>query len=105
MALRGKKLAVLVSAAPDQRGFQHALGVARAALNQGISVYLYCIDDAVAGVDDPRLQQLRADGVNLFACAYASQRRRLAMGDAASYAGLGVVNELITACDRFVSFN
>jgi sulfur relay (sulfurtransferase) complex TusBCD TusD component (DsrE family) len=96
---------VLVSAAPDQSGFSHALGVARAALNQGVSVYLYCIDDAVTGVGSPRLQKLRSDGVKLFACAYAAQRRRLPMETGASYAGLGTVNELIAACDRFVTFN
>ncbi len=105
MSLRDRKLAVLVSAPPNQPNFDHALLLARAALLQGVSVYLYCIDDAVAGVGDSRLRKLKAGGLKLFACAYATQRRNLPQDDRASFAGLGVVNDLMAACDRFVSFN
>lgn len=74
-------------------------------MDRGITVYLYCIDDAVAGVDDPELQALRQRGLILYACAYGAQRRELPLSDRANFAGLTVVNDLVAATDRFVSFN
>lgn len=105
MSLRGKKLGVLLSTHPDQPGFKHGLGLAEAALNEGVDVYLYCVDDAVHGVSRPQLQSLAARGLKLYACAYAAQRRRLPVNDKATFAGLAVVSDLIAATDRFVSFN
>jgi predicted peroxiredoxin len=105
MSLRGKKLGLLLSTRPDQPGFKHGLGLAEAALSAGVEVYLYCIDDAVRGIDDPRLQSMAARGLKLYACAYAAQRRDLPVSGAAIFAGLGVVSDLIAATDRFVSFN
>lgn len=105
MSLRGKKLGLLLSTRPDQPGFQHALGLAETALNAGVDVYLYCIDDAVHGVGQPQLQSLAARGLKLYACAYAAHRRHLPVNEKAIFAGLGVVSDLMTATDRFVSFN
>ena len=105
MSLRGKKLGVLLSTLPGQPGFQHGLRLAEAALDEGVDVYLYCIDDAVHGIGEPRLQTLAARGLKLYACAYGAQRRGLPVNDKATFAGLAVVSDLIAATDRFVSFN
>jgi predicted peroxiredoxin len=105
MSLRGKKLGLLLSCRPDHPNFEHGLRLAETALAEGVNVYLYCIDDAVPGVNLDRLQMLRERGVKLFACAYGAQRRNLALSDRAAFAGLTVVNDLITSTDRFVSFN
>ena len=105
MTLRGKKLGLLISTRPDQPNFERGLKLAEAALAAGVLVYLYCIDDAVPGVADPRLQALKARGLHLYACAYGANRRNLPLDDHATYAGLSVVNELIAATDRFLSFN
>ena len=105
MSLSGKKLGLLLSAPPDQPNFEHAIALASAAVKQGIQVYFYCIDDSVAGLDHPKLQQLKAQGINLFACAYGAQKRNLSLGDLATFAGLSTVNDLIANTDRFVSFN
>jgi sulfur relay (sulfurtransferase) complex TusBCD TusD component (DsrE family) len=105
MSLRGKKLGLLLSSHPDLPNFKHGLGLAEAALNEGLDVYLYCIDDAVRGVGQAQLQSLAARGLKLYACAYAAHRRGLAVNDKAIFAGLGVVSDLIASTDRFVSFN
>lgn len=105
MDLRGKKLGILISCRPEEAGFRHGLRVAAAALERGVSVYLYCIDDAVRGVADAELQALRGAGLNLYACAYGAQRRHLALSQDATFAGLTVVNDIIASTDRFVSFN
>ncbi|MFM7102117.1 MAG: hypothetical protein ACKO3N_13210, partial [Verrucomicrobiota bacterium] len=76
-----------------------------AALAAGLDVYLYCVDDAVAGVGDPGLQALRPRGLKLYACAYGAHRRDLPVDDRATYAGLTVVSDLVAATDRFISFN
>ncbi|MDB6018758.1 MAG: uncharacterized protein JWR19_3247 [Pedosphaera sp.] len=105
MVLRGKKLGLLLSTDPDHPNFAHGLRLAETALNRGVDVYLYCIDDAVRGVDHPLLQSLQTRGLKLFACAYGAHRRDLPVNDHALFAGLTVVNDLITSTDRFLSFN
>lgn len=103
--LRGKKLGVLIACKPDQPGFRHGLRTAEAALQRGIHVYLYCIDDAVSGVAEPELQRLKAAGLNLYACAYGAHKRHLPLTDQATFAGLTVVNDIIAGTDRFLCFN
>ncbi|HNQ88612.1 MAG TPA: DsrE family protein [Verrucomicrobiota bacterium] len=105
MTLRGKRLGLLLSTAATHPGFTHGIRLAEAALAQGLDVYLYCIDDAVTGVADPRLQALRQNGLKLYACAYGAQRRRLPLTDHATFAGLTVLSDIIATTDRFVSFN
>lgn len=105
MSLAGKKLGVLISCAPAEANFRHAVGLAEAALNTGVSVYLYCLDEAVAGLSDEHLQTLQARGLKLFGCAYAAQRRQLPLDDRATYVGLPMLSDVMADTDRFVSFN
>ena len=94
-----------VSPRPETANFRHGVRLAEAALNEQVTVYLYCIDEGVYGVADPRLQTLRARGLKLYACAYGAQRRGLSRDDQAVYAGLTIVSELMAATDRFISLN
>ena len=105
MSIRGKKLGVLLSTRPEEPQFGQGVSLAEAALLEGVDVYVYCIDNAVVGVDNPRLQSLRNRGLKLYACAYGAQRRNFAMSDKAIFAGLTIVSDLIAGTDRFVSFN
>lgn len=105
MLPQGKKLGILISAGPDKPSFSHGLGVAGAALAAGVDVYLYCIDDAVSGVNRSDLQALRERGLKLYACAYGAHRRNIPVNDAATFAGLTVVSDLVSGTDRFISFN
>ncbi len=105
MPLRGKKLGMLLSAGPENPAFGYGLLLAEAALSRGVSVYLYCIDDAVTGLADALLQGLKARGANVFVCAYGAQKRNIPLSDLATFAGLTVVSELVASTDRFVSFN
>ena len=105
MELRGKKLGVLISCPPGEPGFRHGLRVAEAAMKKGVSVYLYCIDEAVHGVGDPELQKLKSNGLNLYACAYGAHKRKIALSEDATFAGLTVVNDLMASTDRFLAFN
>src|ERR1041384_8523389 len=104
MSLRGKKLGLLLSTRPEDPRFRHGVSLANAALNAGVNVYLYCIDDAVLGVGDAQLQSLKARGLNLYACAYAARRRSIPLSECAAFAGLSVVCDLMAGTDRFLSF-
>lgn len=99
------KLGILISAGPDRPSFHQGVRFAEAALGRGHDVYLYCLDDAVAGVRDAGLQGLKAQGLKLYACAYGAHQRHLPVDDSAAYAGLTVVSDLVAGTDRFVSFN
>jgi predicted peroxiredoxin len=105
MSLRGKKLGVLISSKPESPKFLYGLRLAETALSEGVDVYVYCIDDAVNGVNDAKLQTLKEQGVKLYACAYGAHRRNFPLSDKATFAGLTVVSDLIAGTDRFVSFN
>ena len=100
MALSGRKLGLLLSGPPQGPGFAHGLRLAEKAIDRGVQVYLYCMDDAVSGLE--QLQPLKARGARVFACAYAAQRRHLPTQDLATFAGLGVVSDLMAGTDRFV---
>ena len=105
MSLTGKKLGVLISADPSEPSFRHGVEFAAAARGRGCDVYLYCIDEAVRGVRDPQLQSLKAAGIKFYACAYGAHQHGVPVDDAATFAGLTVVSDLVAATDRFVSFN
>jgi len=100
-----KKLGLMVSVAPDAPGFGQALGQAEASLAKGERVYLFCIDDAVPGLSDPRLAKLKADGLNLFGCAYSMRQRKLRLDDSAVFTGLSVLSDIMADTDHFESFN
>ena len=105
MAQEPRKLGILISVAPDHPNFLHGLQLATAALNAQDEVYLYCMDEAVHGVADERVQTLRAHGLRLFACSFAAQRRKLPQTENALYGGLTMLNDMMATTDRFVSFN
>jgi sulfur relay (sulfurtransferase) complex TusBCD TusD component (DsrE family) len=105
MSLRGKKLGLLLSSPPGEPGFQHGLCLAEIALQEGVDVYVYCLDEAVRGLAEPRLQSLAARGLKLYACAYGAQRRQIERHDQAAFAGLASLSDLLAATDRFLTFN
>ena len=81
------------------------MALAKAALSRGLRVYIYCLDEAVRGLGDVRLQALRHEGLVLYACAFGAQKRRIAPNALAVFSGLSVLSDLIAATDRFVSLN
>ncbi len=105
MDLAKRKFGLMVSTTPDHRNLETALGLSRAALERGADVYLYLIDDAVAAVEDPRLQTLAGRGLKLFVCAYGCQKRRQPLSDKATNCGLVVLTDLINGTDRFLALN
>ncbi len=105
MALHRKKLGLLISSLPDSPQFWHGIRLAEVALAEGVDVYLYCIDDAVTGVGEEKVQNLKSKGLKLYACAYGAHRRNFPLSDQATFAGLTVVSDLIAGTNRFLSFN
>lgn len=105
MQLTGKKLGLLLSTSPDHPNFQHGIRLAEAALRRGLHVYIYCIDEAVLGLDHPELQSLKDRGMNLFACAYGAHNHGVPVSEQATFSGLTVVSDLIASTDRFVALN
>ncbi len=105
MDVAKRKLGLMVSTAPDHRNLETALGLSRAALERGAEVYVYLIDDAVAAVEDPRLQALGERGLKLFVCAYGCQKRRQPLSDKATNCGLVVLTDLINGTERFLALN
>lgn len=104
MELRGKKLGVMVSSGPEAASFDCAYQLADAALQEGVQVYLYCMDEGVRGVADRRIRDLKAKGAQLFACAYSAQRRDIPTDDSAVFSGLATVSDIMSGTERFVSF-
>jgi hypothetical protein len=103
--LRGRKLGVLLSTAPDHPNLATCLALAQAALDRGVDLYLYLVDDGVRSAADDRVRALGRRGARVFACAYGAQRRRLPMSDDATYCGLVVLTDLLNGTDRFIALN
>jgi hypothetical protein len=105
MDLMKRTLGLMVSTAPDHPNLENALGLSGAALDRGAGVYLYLIDDAVAAVEDPRVQALSERGLKLFVCAYGCQKRRQPLSENATNCGLVVLTDLINGTERFLALN
>jgi len=102
--LAGKKLGVLLSTVPEHPNFRPALALMNGALDAGIRLYLYCVDDGVRAVATPEIQALKARGASLFGCAYGAHRRQIAVDESAAWSGLTVLADVVGSTDRFVSF-
>lgn len=105
MSSAGKKVGLLLFAPPGQPAFESCLQFATAALEQAATVYLYCIDEAVTGLANAQLQALQKRGLILYACAYGAQRRGIAIDNLATFCGLGILSDIITGTDSFLSFS
>jgi hypothetical protein len=103
--LTRRKLGLMVSTEPAHPNLDTAIGLSDAALARGADVYLYLIDDAVAAVEDPRVQALASRGLKLFVCAYGCQKRRLPLSERATNCGLVVLTDIVNGTERFVSLN
>lgn len=105
MSNAAKKLGVLLSTSPGTPGFRRGLDAAAAGLETGARVFIYCIDDAVSGLTNERLQSLRERGAVLYACAYGAQRRGIPVNELAVFGGLGLLGDLLAGTDEFVDGN
>jgi sulfur relay (sulfurtransferase) complex TusBCD TusD component (DsrE family) len=107
MSVAKKKLGLMLSTPPEHPNQATALGLAGAALDRGVDLYVYLIDEGVRGLGDERVRALAARGAKLFACAYGCQRRRIPLEDAGdvTYCGLVVLTDLINGTDRFIALN
>ncbi len=99
------KTGILLSTAPETTAFQDGVKAAAASLARGARTFVYCTDDAVRGVGDAGLQALRQRGLILYACAYGAKRRGLPINDLATFAGLGVLGDILAGTDEFLGFN
>ena len=102
--LTGKKLGVLLTTPPEHANFRPALALMRAAIDAGVRVYLYCIDEGVRCVAAPEIQALKERGASLFSCAYGAGNRSITLDDAAAWSGLTILADVVGSTDKFVSF-
>jgi sulfur relay (sulfurtransferase) complex TusBCD TusD component (DsrE family) len=102
--LAGKKLGVLLTTEPGHPNFRPALALMNAALDAGVRLYLYCIDDGVRAVATPEIQAIKERGASVFGCAYGAHRRNITVDDSAAWSGLTVLADVVGSTDRFVSF-
>ena len=102
--LAGKKLGVLLTTAPEHPNFRPALALMNGALDAGVRLYLYCVDDGVRSVATPEIQALKARGASVFGCAYGAGRRNIPLDESAAWSGLTVLADVVGSTDRFLSF-
>jgi len=100
-----RKLGILLSTPPNNKNLETVLGIISAAMTEKVNVYLYLIDEGVSCIHDRRLIEFSKGGLKLYVCAYGAQKKGIAPTDIATFGGLAVLSELISACDRFIAFN
>ncbi len=101
------KLGLLLSTAPSHSSVEMVFQLARAALRQGVDVYLYLIDEGVKSLKDARYLELVSSGVKMSVCAYGCQQHGVSTQDIdsrISLSGLVVLSSIIDGCDRFLAF-
>ena len=100
-----KRIGLMLSTPPEHPNLGTVVGLTRAALESGNEVYLYLIDEGTRALIDPRLKDLKSQGLKLYICAYGGQRHGIEPDDQAVFCGLVVLSDLIKGSDRFLSFN
>ena len=101
-----KKLGILLSTPPEHKNKITAVALANVSIAEGITTYLYLIDDGVYNINHPEINALAAAGVHLFACAYGAKRRNISLtNNTVAFSGLVVLSDLIKGCDRFITLN
>jgi sulfur relay (sulfurtransferase) complex TusBCD TusD component (DsrE family) len=102
-----RKLGFLLSTAPSEKTIETVVGLAEAAIRQGIDVYLYLIDEGVKSFTDTRFSRLLDGGVKMSVCAYGCQQHGVStqhVDSRISLSGLVVLSGIIDGCDRFLAF-
>lgn len=107
MNLEGKRLAIVVSTAPERGDLARAAALARAACERDVDVGLFFMHEAVRGLPDAQamLQELAEIGCDL--CACASSAHALGLGEADVGVLLGSQDDhaaLVHRADRVVAF-
>jgi len=107
MDLTKRKLGLLLSTGLEHPNLETAVGLTQTALDRGVDVYLYLIDEGVRALDDPRIRALPELGAKLFVCAYGCQKRGIPLRDSdrLTYCGLVVLTDLLNGTERFIALN
>lgn len=106
--MENKKFGVLLSTPPSHPSATTVAALCTEAIRGNYDVYLYLIDEGVANVHDARFSQLPHEGVKVFVCAYGCQQHGVptsGIDPRVSLCGLVVLSNMISGCDRFLSFN
>ena len=104
MDVRGRTLGVLIAMPPDSLSHGYALDLIRAALDRGVRVHLYLLDDAVKAAAQETILALAGRGVRVSGCALAARRRGIPLDEPVLWGGLGLLSDIIVRTDRFVGF-
>ena len=101
-----KKLAIALTTRPEDPSSRTVLGLANAALEKKVEVFLYVTDDGVFHLSNPGIFELAERGARLFVCAYGCQVRNVPYNDPrATFCGLVMLTSLIEGTDRFIALN
>jgi hypothetical protein len=103
--LNGKKLGLLLATHPDCGDVARVTALSKAALGQGVDVYLYLIDEGARAYGNADITALQAQGLKLFVCAYGALQRGVQPDENAVFGGLSVLGGIMEGCDRFVSYS
>jgi predicted peroxiredoxin len=99
------KLGLLLSTSPEHPNLETVTRLSETAIRRGLDVYLYLIDEGTRCIDTPQIQQLPAQGVKLFVCAFGAQKMGVPIDGRATFCGLVVLSDIVSGTDRFLAFN
>lgn len=108
ISLKGKKLGILLSTPPENPNARTVTRLSEEALDAGVDVYLYLIDEGVKNLHNPPLLKLATSGAKFFVCAYGCQQHNVSTDGypkEVTFCGLVILSNIITGCDRFLAFN
>ena len=107
MSAKPPSTGFLLTVSPDHPRFAACLDAVANARATRAEVYLYCLDDGIAALADPRLAiptQEEASRFHLLGCASAAEKRGLPRSPDATYGGLKMLSDVIAHAGSFQSF-
>lgn len=102
---KGESIGVMIKSNPGSSSYRRGLALVQDALESGCRVFLYLLDEAVAGVEDQELQSIINLGGKVSACAYALEKRAIECPESVIPAGLTMMSDVLLHPDNAFVFN
>ncbi|MBT5928040.1 MAG: DsrE family protein [Verrucomicrobia bacterium] len=102
---KGESIGVLIKSTPGSPSFKRGWVLIRMALESGVQVYIYLLDEAVRGVWNTDISSVLKLGGKISVCAFALEQRGIDCHEEMIPSGLTMMSDVLLQSDRAFIFN
>jgi len=103
-ALHGKILGILLATSPENSNTKIAGEVVKHALNLGVKVKIFLMDDGIYNLNDKDFQKLIDTGAEVSLCSTNAEKRGIKKADGVNFGSQYDHAEILRDCDKYLGF-